>query len=330
MSSRFKSFDVYRKLPTDLSEPTISGGIVSLTFSLLMLILFVSEFRTFLTRKSVSEMLIDQNRGGEKLMVNLDILLPNLPCDFTSLDAQDIMGTHNMNVGGKLYKVRIAQDGKVLEEIHYDDGDKNLDLERTRKAFADKEGCQLVGSFEINKVPGNFHISMHAYGDYLQHVMMQSNLQTLDLSHEINHLSFGEATDLMTIRKYYDAGILNPLDGVKKYKPEGLGNNGIVFQYYMNVIPTTYENPKGQELYVHQFIAHGNEIPTGYIPVLYFRYDLSPVTVKHTLYKESFFRFLVQICAILGGIFTIAGIIDALVYTSVKKMLKKSEIGKLG
>lgn len=57
---------------------------------------------------------------------------------------------------------------------------------------------------------------------------------------------------------------------------------------------------------------------------------MSPVTVKHTLNKETFWRFLVQICAILGGIFTIAGLVDALVYKSFKNMMKKAEIGKYG
>ena len=38
-----------------------------------------------------------------------------MPCDILSLDAQDIMGTHIVNVEGKLLKRRI-RDGKVLSE----------------------------------------------------------------------------------------------------------------------------------------------------------------------------------------------------------------------
>jgi len=53
------------------------------------------------------------------------------------------------------------------------------------------------------------------------------------------------------------------------------------------------------------------------------------VTVKFTHRKETFFRFLVQICAIIGGIFTIAGIIDAVVHKSVVKIMKKANMGKL-
>ncbi len=59
------------------------------------------------------------------------------------------------------------------------------------------------------------------------------------------------------------------------------------------------------------------------------RYDLSPVTVKFTLTSTKFTEFLVQICAIVGGVFTVSGIIDALVHKSMMVLLKKAEQGKL-
>jgi hypothetical protein len=38
-------------------------------------------------------------------------------------------------------------------------------LEQTIKAMEEKEGCNVVGTLIINKVPGNFHLSTHAFGD---------------------------------------------------------------------------------------------------------------------------------------------------------------------
>jgi hypothetical protein len=52
--------------------------------------------------------------------------------------------------------------------------DKNLVLdeqqsqslfEQTIKALDHSEGCQIEGTIIINKVPGNFHLSTHAFGD---------------------------------------------------------------------------------------------------------------------------------------------------------------------
>lgn len=332
MFGKLRSFDVYRKLPSDLTEPTMSGAIVSVASAIIMIILFITEFNEFLKVQTVSEMFIDINRGGEKLKVNIDLVLPRFPCDIVSLDAQDIMGTHHVNVEGDLWKKRIAKDGvAVIETLKHEHVNENeLNLDRVKKAYDDEEGCQLVGSIEVNKVPGNFHVSSHAYANILNSVFQMNNVNTIDVSHKINHISFGDDNDLKEIKsRNYGKGVLNPIDGIEKIKPTDLKNIGVMHQYYINVVPTTFEDINGKQLFVHQFTANSNEIQTYMLPALYFRYDLSPVTVKFTLRKESFFRFLVQICAIIGGIFTVAGIIDAVVHKSMVAILKKAQIGKL-
>jgi hypothetical protein len=95
-------------------------------------------------------------------------------------------------------------------------------------------------------------------------------------------------------------------------------------------VPTTYFNLRGAEYHVHQFTANGNEYPAEGLPAVYFRYDLSPVTVKFTQVRDSFFHFLVQVCAIVGGIYTVAGLVDNLIHTSVSKLLRKTREGKVG
>ena len=48
------------------------------------------------------------------------------------------------------------------------------------------------------------------------------------------------------------------------------------------------------------------------IPTIFFRYDISPMKMKYTKYFPGHFDGLINICAIFGGMFTIAGIIDSL------------------
>ena len=104
----------------------------------------------------------------------------------------------------------------------------------------------------------------------------------------------------------------------------------------MEVVPTTYEDINQSKFYVNQFTSNGNEVVTNMLPAVYFRFnfslsrfDLSPITVRYWQYKENIFHLLIQICAIIGGIFTVTGIIDALVHKSVVALLKKAEMGKL-
>jgi hypothetical protein len=88
---------------------------------------------------------------------------------------------------------------------------------------------------------------------------------------------------------------------------------------------------KGNTYYVNQFTSNSNELNSGRnLPAVYFRFDMSPVTVKFWQYKDNFLHFLIQICAIIGGIFSVTGIIDALVHKSVAVLLRKANAGKLG
>lgn len=50
--------------------------------------------------------------------------------------------------------------------------------------------------------------------------------------------------------------------------------------------------------------------------------------VKFTQRRPSFSHFLVQICAIIGGVFTVLGIVNSIALGVGKKF--KSDIGKLG
>jgi len=47
--TRFCSFDVYRKIPKDLTEPTYTGAIISILSCVFMVVLFLSELVSFLT-----------------------------------------------------------------------------------------------------------------------------------------------------------------------------------------------------------------------------------------------------------------------------------------
>ena len=62
--------------------------------------------------------------------------------------------------------------------------------------------------------------------------------------------------------------------------------------------------------------------------LLLFSYELSPISVQFYQSSENVFDFLIHICAIVGGIFTIAGILDSMIYNSVGMLFKK-RIGKL-
>ena len=82
-------------------------------------------------------------------------------------------------------------------------------------------------------------------------------------------------------------------------------------------------------------IRHNKAIISGLMgdtgmPGVFFSYELAPVMVKYQQKEKSFGHFASGLCAIIGGVFTVAGIIDKLVYNSARILQQKTELGKAG
>ena len=46
-------------------------------------------------------------------------------------------------------------------------------LQRVIDDINAKKGCRMKGSFDIDRVPGNFHFSCHAYGSFVHRLVNQ-------------------------------------------------------------------------------------------------------------------------------------------------------------
>jgi len=318
---QIKSFDVYRKLPKDYLQPTFIGAVLSVISISLMIILFISEFRSFINIKTSSEMLVDTSHSQDLLKINIDIVLNKLPCSIVSLDVQDMMGNHAVNIHGKLLKNRVDRNGGFIEqytEPAHPEGDKRHitdvpqpELKVLQKEIKDQEGCQLVGNINVMRVPGNFHISSHAYGRTLQKLIISNEDFKYDISHKINHISFGDESDIQYIKNTFGVGNVSPLDGVVKEKDPKTDK---MYEYYLKVVPTNYNEISGKSFDVNQFTSNSNEVKISMqIPTIYFRFDIAPILVRYEQYRESSFEFFIQICAIVGGIYSVIGILDTLV-----------------
>ncbi|KAJ3153022.1 hypothetical protein HK101_001766, partial [Irineochytrium annulatum] len=184
------------------------------------------------------------------------------------------------------------------------------------------EGCNLDGHLEVNKVAGNFHFapgksfqqaSMHVHD---LHAYLSGT--AYDFSHKVESLSFGQALDFT-----------NPLDGVKKDTPNG----AYMYQYFIKVVSTKYKFRNGTTVNTNQIAVTEHERDTKQggsigLPGVFFNFDISPMLVMYTEYKKPFAHFLTDVCAIVGGIFTVAGILDSLIYTAERSLKRKMELGK--
>ncbi|KAK8935715.1 Protein disulfide-isomerase 5-4 [Platanthera zijinensis] len=206
----------------------------------------------------------------------------------------------------------------------------NMDLidQCKREGFFQKiqeeqgEGCNIHGFVDVKKVAGNIHLSPgksfhHSSFAFLDLFALQGEY---NISHKINKLSFGKEFP----------GVINPLDGAHWIQERSSG----MYQYFIKVVPTIYTDLRGRKIYSNQFsvtehFREGTFYPRP-PPGVIFIYDFSPIKVNFTEENTSLLHFLTSICAVLGGVFTVAGIIDAFVFHSHRAIKKKIQLGKHG
>lgn len=280
-----KKFDIYRKIPKDLTQPTLAGAIVSICCVLFITFMLATELLWFISPDIRSDLTVDNANPTDRIPVRINVTLPKMKCEFLGIDIQDDMGRHEVGFVENTVKTPLGKD---------------------------QEGCLFEARFQINKVPGNFHVSTHS---------VDNQPGMYDFGHVIHELSFGSK-----IKKISSKGIgsFNSLGDREKLDSNGLES----YEYVMKIVPTTYEDMGGNTLIAYQYTYAFRSYVRGRVPALWFRYDLNPIAVKYHETRPPLYHFLTTVCAIVGGTFTVAGIIDSMIFSSME-IFKKFELGKL-
>ena len=71
-----KRFDIYRKIPKDLTQPTNTGAIVSISCVSFILLLLTSELMWFISPDISSELHVDNANPTDRIPVRINITLP--------------------------------------------------------------------------------------------------------------------------------------------------------------------------------------------------------------------------------------------------------------
>ncbi|KAG6789074.1 hypothetical protein POTOM_005158 [Populus tomentosa] len=111
---KLRNLDAYPKINEDFYSRTLSGGLITLISSILMLFLFFSEFSLYLHAVTETKLLVDTTRG-QTLRINFDITFPAIRCSLLSVDAIDISGEQHHDIRHDITKKRINAHGDVIE-----------------------------------------------------------------------------------------------------------------------------------------------------------------------------------------------------------------------
>lgn len=111
MSSLLRRLDWYRRVPRDLTESSLSGSLISIFAVLISLWLLIFNVVDLFRVTRNSQMLIDHEVRSEKLKINIDIKWKRIPCSLLTLDVQDVLGSHELDTAGTLWKEGLKEDG---------------------------------------------------------------------------------------------------------------------------------------------------------------------------------------------------------------------------
>nr|XP_033808168.1 endoplasmic reticulum-Golgi intermediate compartment protein 2 isoform X3 [Geotrypetes seraphini] len=322
-----KELDAFPKVPGSYVETSASRGTVSIIVFTTMALLTIMEFFVYQTTWMRYDYEVDKDFTS-KLRINIDITVA-MKCQYIGADVLDLAETMITSADGLIYepvifdlapqqrhwhKMLLLIQDRLREEHSVQDVIFKSAIKSATTAMPPREdnsiqprnACRIHGHLYVNKVAGNFHITV---GKAIPHPRGHAHLAALvshdsyNFSHRIDHFSFGELLP----------GLINPLDGTEKIASDP----NHMFQYFITIVPTrlnTYQISSD----THQFSVTERERVINHasgshgVSGIFMKYDISSLMVTVTEVHMPFWKFLVRLCGIIGGIFSTTGMLHGI------------------
>lgn len=246
-------------------------------------------------------------------------------------------------------EVRMAYERKGWRFSIDDVSVEQCAAERVRLAAtaASREGCNIYSTFSVARVTGSLHFipgrAFHALGRRM-HDLMGETVNRLNLTHTIHALEFGRPFP----------GQRSPLDGWVATPPPDAAVAGR-FSYFVKLVPTRFQSASAllaaagsavdsnQYAVTQHYTARAGTAKEGeaagggggstqdLLPGVFVTYDLSPIMIHVARVRPypSVVHLALQLCAVSGGVLTVAGLVDAMLFHGMRRLKKKEQLGKL-
>ncbi|XP_046379689.2 endoplasmic reticulum-Golgi intermediate compartment protein 2-like isoform X2 [Haliotis cracherodii] len=324
-----KELDAFPKVPESYKETTATGGGLSIITFIIIAILVISEIKYYTDTELKFDYEVDTNVTG-KIKINVDLTVA-MKCSSIGADVLDLTG-QDVHSYGRLkeedtyfeltpnqqkYHTFLQEINRYLQEEYH--AIQDLMWKSKTPAFRGgmppretnpehgPDACRVHGSLEVNKVAGNFHITAGKSVPMIPrghaHIAIMLSERDYNFSHRIDHLSFGEPV----------SGVIYPLDG----ELQSTKAHFHTFQYYIQVVPTevrtylvnenTYQFAVSQRSRQidHSKGSHG-------VPGIFVKYDLSSLMIRVREEHKPYWQFMIRLCGIIGGVFSVSGMMHGL------------------
>uniref|UniRef100_A0A7R9YQB2 Thioredoxin domain-containing protein n=1 Tax=Chlamydomonas euryale TaxID=1486919 RepID=A0A7R9YQB2_9CHLO len=150
---RLKSIDFFKKLPSELTEATLTGAWISVAATIVMTVLMFMELWAFASPSSSASLVVDRSSPNELLKVNFNISFPALSCEFAALDVSDTLGTRRLNLTKTVHKTPIDSEllflGPTVQDVKR--RAHNYDEEGRFDGWPDVDVSQPINHFNFEQ-----------------------------------------------------------------------------------------------------------------------------------------------------------------------------------
>jgi endoplasmic reticulum-Golgi intermediate compartment protein 3 len=182
--------------------------------------------------------------------------------------------------------------------------------EQVKASDEEGEGCNVYGKVALNSGGGNLHLVPNRNLDGESKItsiidVFIRTFETFNVSHTIDFIRFGDEYP----------GHIHQLDQQVRHLQDSNG----MYQYYFQIVPTTYKFLDGRTITTNQYSVteHMRHLSPGSgrgLPGVFLFYELSPLHVVIEEYRRGWVTFFTSVAAIIGGVVTILGQLDQLLY----------------
>ncbi|CAN0192780.1 unnamed protein product [Laminaria digitata] len=277
-----------------------------------MAVLFLSEMLMFIKVDTISHMAVADFHDHDAVTARLHVTFPYIGCKGEDLEITDLEVVADHPLGGAGNTVAVAVDQRPASRVD-------------RKPFPQKggmSGCTLDGTVEVERAAGTIVVRV------LNHDPARITLKGGFLGASKGEARTGpnKVAGQNVTHAIHDFGFGPPMSGSVGEGRNSLAGNKFVAEegfglvkYSLKVVPISHQRMYRAEVKTHTYSANVAFVGEAVVikdvsaqTLLFgveFSYDFNPVMVRYTDTRKSMLEFITSVCAIIGGVHTVSGLL---------------------
>jgi len=110
-------FDLYRRVPAELTVGTTKGGLLSATAAVILVLLVIFEWLSYQRTTYTTSVFLDRHEDA-MMAIHFNVSVHRLPCSHVDIETSDLLGLHAVHRIRHIHKVRLLDDHHRMQAYY--------------------------------------------------------------------------------------------------------------------------------------------------------------------------------------------------------------------